>query len=47
MPKEFEITETHLMEIPDHELDAFIDFATQRLAERALSTAVREAEAIN
>jgi len=26
MPKEFEITETHLMEIPDHELDAFIEF---------------------
>src|SRR5437667_6568956 len=32
MPKEFEITETHIMEIPDHELDAFIEFARQRLA---------------
>jgi hypothetical protein len=47
MPKEFEITETRLMEIPDHELDAFIEFARQRLAERALSATVREAETLN
>jgi len=47
LPKEFEITETHLMEIPDHELDAFIEFARQRLAERALGASIREAETIN
>ena len=47
MPKEFEVTETRLMEIPDHELDAFIEFARQRLAERALSASIREAETIN
>ena len=47
MPKEFEITETHLMEISDHELDAFIEFARQRLAERALGASIREAETIN
>ena len=47
MPKEFEITETHLMEIPDHELDSFIEFARQRLAERALGASIREAETIN
>jgi hypothetical protein len=47
MPKEFEITETHIMEIPDHELDAFIEFARQRLAERALGASIREAETIN
>src|SRR6516165_3086071 len=47
MPKEFEITETHLMEIPDNELDAFIEFARQRLAERALGASIREAETIN
>jgi hypothetical protein len=47
MPKEFEITETRLMEIPDHELDAFIEFARQRLAERALGASIREAETIN
>ena len=47
MPKEFEITETHLMGIPDHELDAFIEFARQRLAERALGASIREAETVN
>jgi hypothetical protein len=47
MPKEFEITETHLMEIPGHELDAFIEFARQRIAERALGASIREAETIN
>src|SRR5215467_6214821 len=36
MPKEFEITETHLMEIPDHELDAFIEFARQRRGHRCI-----------
>jgi hypothetical protein len=40
MPKESEITETHLMEIPDHELDALIEFARQRLAERALGASI-------
>ena len=44
MPKELEITETHLMEIPDHELDAFIEFARRRLAERALGIGVRTDE---
>src|SRR5215813_8515048 len=44
MPKEFEITETRLMEIPDDELDAFIEFARRRIAERALSLASREGE---
>src|SRR5438045_8922985 len=47
MPKEFEITETRLMEIPDDELDAFIEFARQRLAECALGASIREAETIN
>src|SRR5438093_10888181 len=47
MPKEFEITETHIMEIPDDELDAFIEFARQRLAERALSTSIGKEETIN
>jgi len=47
MPKEFEITETHLMEIPDHELDAFIEFARQRLAERTLGASIGKAETIN
>ena len=44
MPKEFEITETRLMEIPDDELDAFIEFARRRIAERALSIGVRTDE---
>src|SRR5262249_47846322 len=39
MPKEFEISETRLMEIPDDELDAFIEFARRRIAERALGAA--------
>jgi hypothetical protein len=47
MPKEFEITETHLMEIPDDELDSFIEFARQRLAERALGASIGETEAVN
>ena len=34
MPKEFEITENHLMEIPDHELDALIEYARRRIAVR-------------
>ena len=38
MPKELEITETKLMEIPDDELDAFIEFAQRRIAERALQS---------
>jgi hypothetical protein len=34
MPKELEITETKLMEVPDDELDAFIEYARRRLADR-------------
>jgi hypothetical protein len=47
LPKEFEITETQLMAIPDEELDAFIEFARRRIAERALSIGVRTSEAVN
>jgi len=47
LPKEFEITETRLTEIPDNELDAFIEFARRRIAERALSIGIRETETIN
>jgi hypothetical protein len=47
MPRELEITETQLMQIPDDELDAFIEFARQRLAQRALSAGIRETETIN
>jgi hypothetical protein len=35
LPKEFEITENRLMEIPDDELDILINYARRRLAERA------------
>jgi hypothetical protein len=42
MPKEVDITETTLMQIPDEELDAFIEFARRKLAERALSYGERE-----
>ncbi len=35
LPKEFEITENRLMEIPDDELDILIDYARKRLADRA------------
>ena len=44
LPKEFEITETQLMQVPDEELDAFIEFARRRIAERALSLNGREDE---
>jgi hypothetical protein len=44
MPRELEITETQLMQIPDNELDAFIEFARRRIAERALSIGVRTDE---
>ena len=47
LPRELEITETQLMQIPDEELDAFIEFARRRIAERALSFASRENETIN
>jgi hypothetical protein len=47
LPKEFEITETQLMQIPDEELDAFIEFARRRIAERALSAGVRTTETVN
>jgi hypothetical protein len=42
MPKEFEITENHLMEIPDDELDVFIEYARRRIAERARDIGSRE-----
>jgi hypothetical protein len=35
------------MEIPDDDLDAFIEFARRRIAERALSASIREAETLN
>jgi hypothetical protein len=44
MPRELEISETHLMQIDDNELDAFIEFARRRIAERALSIGVRTDE---
>jgi hypothetical protein len=44
LPKELEITETHLMQIADDELDAFIEYARRRLAERALGPGVRTGE---
>ena len=47
LPKEFEITQTQLMEIPDDELDVFIEFARQRLAERALGASIGKAETFN
>jgi hypothetical protein len=34
LPKEFEITENRLLEIPDEELDVFIEFAKRRIAAR-------------
>ena len=34
MPKEFEITETRLMEISDDELDLFIEYAKRRIGDR-------------
>ena len=42
MPKEFEITENHLMEVPDDELDVFIEYARRRIAERARDAGSRE-----
>jgi hypothetical protein len=44
LPKEFEITESRLMEIPDDELDILLDYARRRLAERAER---REDETLN
>ena len=44
LPKELEISETHLMQIPDDELDTFIEFARRRIAERALCIGVRTDE---
>jgi len=35
MPKEFEITENRLMEIPDAELDSILEYLRRRIAERA------------
>lgn len=31
MPKEFEITENHLMEMPDDELDVFIEYGREHV----------------
>jgi len=35
LPKEFEISESRIMDIPDDQLDILIDFARRRLADRA------------
>ncbi len=43
MPKEFEITDSRLKEIPDHELDAFIEFARRNLA-RGIASSSNERE---
>jgi hypothetical protein len=47
MPKEFEITETHLMEIPDVELDQFIEFAKQYISSRAREIGSGEEPSLN
>ena len=44
LPKEFEINENKLMDIPDDELDILINYARRRLAERAER---REDETLN
>jgi hypothetical protein len=41
LPKEFEINDNRLKEIPDEQLDAFIEFAKSELAKRHLSLAVK------
>src|SRR5262249_32244495 len=43
-PIEFQFTDSRLKELSDDELDAFIEFARRRIAERALSLASREGE---
>ncbi len=47
LPKELEITETYLMELPDDELTAAIEHFRRQFAQRALSAGVRTTEAIN
>jgi hypothetical protein len=47
LPREFEITETYLMEMPDDELTAVIEHIRRQLAERAIEFRSREGQAIN
>lgn len=47
LPKELEITETYLMELPDDELTAAIEHIRRQLAQRALSIGVGTTETIN
>jgi hypothetical protein len=44
LPKEFEINDNRLKDIPDEQLDAFIEFAQQHLAGRTRSLEGREDE---
>ncbi|MFZ2081293.1 MAG: hypothetical protein WAV38_32525 [Xanthobacteraceae bacterium] len=47
LPRELEITETYLMEMPDDELASVIEHIRRQLAERTLSIEARTTEAIN
>jgi hypothetical protein len=47
LPKELEITETFLMEMPDDELVTVIQHIREQLAQRTLSLGARTTEAIN
>jgi hypothetical protein len=47
LPKELEITETYLMEMPDDELATVIEHIRRQLAERAIEFRSREGQAIN
>jgi hypothetical protein len=47
LPKELEITETYLMELPDDELTAVIEHIRRQLAERTLSIGARTTETVN
>jgi hypothetical protein len=42
LPKEFEITENKLVEMPDDELDAVIEFARRSLERRTITATSRE-----
>jgi hypothetical protein len=47
MPREIEVTETFLMEMPDDELTAVIEHIRRQLAERAIEFRSREGASIN
>jgi transcriptional/translational regulatory protein YebC/TACO1 len=47
LPKEFEITENRLAEIPDDELDFIIEYTRRQLATRLERNASREDQALN